>query len=158
MPKEEEYLLETPWTFWYDKKQKKPQQGYFTASYENYAHLELSGVLGCILPPKRPSSIEEMLTCICSGVVEYSAHVEAFPRGVCWLLKIRKEVHIGGSTKHLGAFTLVFADREAFESLCLGLSLAIRKLEDVVCLWNADNRNVDIQMMSSKLGNTQPRA
>ena len=34
----------------------------------------------------------------------------------------------------------------------MGLSLAIRKMEDVVCLWNADNRNVDIQMkIGSKL-------
>ncbi len=160
MPMEGEHPLETPWTFWYDKKSyKKTSTGVFYNKLRKlctFSTIEEFWAVYCHL--KRPSSIEGNVNLyLFRDGPNIVPMWEAFPRGGCWLLKIRKKsANEGGAPSILGTIwhDLVLAlIGEAFEEpTVVGLSLAIRKMEDVVCLWNADNRNVDIQMkIGSKL-------
>ena len=73
---------------------------------------------------------------------------ECFPNGGCWILKIKKKVN-SSSPSVLGKMwqDMVFATiGEIFEEPnVVGISVSIRTREDLISVWNADNRNEDIR-------------
>jgi translation initiation factor 4E len=72
---------------------------------------------------------------------------ECFPRGGCWILKIRKKRDSESSVLGKMWQDLVFAAiGEIFEEPdVVGVSLSIRSKEDFITVWNADNRNDEIR-------------
>lgn len=155
---EGEHKLQTPWTFWYDKKTIKKTD---TAAFQNKLRKlstfsTVEGFWKIYIFLKRPSLIEGNVNLyLFRDGPEIKPMWEAYPLGGCWLLKIKKKTE-GQGGGILGTIwqDLVFAMiGEAFEEpTVVGLSLAIRKAEDIVCLWNEDNRNTEIMMkIGSKL-------
>ena len=82
MPKEEEYPLETPWTFWYDKKTyKKTTTGVFYNKLRKlctFRTIEEFWAVYCHL--KRPSSIEGNVNLYLFRDGNIVPMWEAFPR------------------------------------------------------------------------------
>jgi len=137
-----QHPLETPWTFWFDKKQTK--QSTVGNYQENLRRIgtfktveEFWQMYAYLL---RPSELPK----------DSNYHVfrnelipmwESFPTGGCWILKIKKD----GSKKNprLGSMweELLFATiGEAFEEPdVVGIVLSIRNKEDLLSIWNRDN-------------------
>lgn len=72
---------------------------------------------------------------------------ECFPRGGCWILKIKKKADSGSSVLGKMWQDMVFAAiGEAFEEPdVIGISLCIRSREDLISVWHKDNRNDEIR-------------
>lgn len=68
---------------------------------------------------------------------------ESYPRGGCWILKIRKKKDSGSSV--LGKMwqeMIIAAIGESFDEPDIaGISICIRRNEDLISVWNCDNRN-----------------
>jgi translation initiation factor 4E len=72
---------------------------------------------------------------------------ECFPRGGCWILKVKKKADSGSSVLGKMWQDMVFAAiGEAFEEPdVIGISLCIRSREDLISVWHKDNRNDEIR-------------
>lgn len=143
---EGDHPLQTPWAFWYDKKQSKKTD---TAEFKGQLHklgsfdtVEGFWKLYCYL--KRPSALEQNVNLYLfrDGPNIYPMW-EAFPRGGCWILKVKKVKDSGASV--LGKMwqeMVISAIGECFEEPdVVGISVCIRKNEDLLSVWNVDNRN-----------------
>ena len=147
---ENDHPLQTAWAFWYDKKQSKKTD---TAEFRGQLHklgsfdsVEGFWKLYCYL--KRPSSLEVNVNFYLfrdgpSNIPMW----EAFPRGGCWILKVKKVKDSGASV--LGKMwqeMVIAAIGEIFEEPdVVGVSVCIRKNEDLLSVWNVDNRNEEIR-------------
>ena len=71
---------------------------------------------------------------------------EAFPRGGCWILKVKKKT-TGPSVlgKMWQDIVLALIGEQFEEPDVVGISVCIRKAEDLISVWNSDNRNEDIR-------------
>lgn len=153
---EGDHPLQTGWGFWYDVKQR-PRSGSnpTEAAGEYRSNLRkicsfnsVEGLWKVYCHLKRPSALD----------VNVNLHLfrdgpqnmpmwEAYPHGGCWILKIKKRKD--GNISVLGKMwqDLVIATvGEAFEEPdVVGISVCIRKNEDLLSVWNADNRNDEIR-------------
>lgn len=68
---------------------------------------------------------------------------ECFPHGGCWILKVKKKMDSGSSVLGKMWQDLVIATiGEVFEEPdVVGISVCIRNQEDLISVWNGDNRN-----------------
>lgn len=147
---EGDHPLQTGWAFWYDKKQSKKTD---TTEFMGQLHkigtfnsVEGFWKLYCYL--KRPSALElNMNLYLFRDMPNYAPMWEAFPRGGCWILKIRKKKD--GTASVLGKIwqdIVISTIGEQFdEPDVVGVSLSIRRNEDLISIWNADNRNEEIR-------------
>jgi translation initiation factor 4E len=145
-----DHKLQTSWCFWYDKK--TPYKQIDPVSYRS--KLIKLGSFNTVetfwkmyVHMKRPSSLE--LNVNLYLMRDGSNHAplwEVYPRGGCWILKIKKKV---SGVSVLGKMwqDIVFAAiGECFEEpTVVGISLCIRKNEDLISVWNSDSRNSDIK-------------
>lgn len=145
-----EHPLQTPWSFWYDKKQSRK-----TDSAEFYSRLTKLGSFDTVesfwkmyLYMKRPSALEPNVNLyLFRDGKDIAPMWEAFPRGGCWILKVKKRRDSGASV--LGKMwndIVIAAIGECFEEPdVVGISVCIRKTEDLISVWNVDNRNDEIR-------------
>ena len=159
--------LETPWALWYDTKlgrhRAHPNQ-FFSNLHKIGSFDTLEHFWKLYLYIKRPSSLD-----VNSNIYLFrdGAHIapmwgkliqtlylyvtdmflECFPNGGCWILKIRKRGDMEASVLGKMWQDLVFAViGEAFEEPdVVGVSVSIRAKEDLLTVWNADNRNDEIR-------------
>lgn len=143
---EGDHPLQTPWAFWYDRKQSKKTD---TAEFKGQLHklgsfdtVEGFWKLYCYL--KRPSALEVNVNFyLFRDGPNIFPMWEAFPRGGCWILKVKKVKDSGASV--LGKMwqeMVISAIGECFEEPdVVGISVCIRKNEDLLSVWNVDNRN-----------------
>jgi translation initiation factor 4E len=151
---EGDHPLQTAWAFWYDKKQRyDPNKGADTNEYKGNLHkiasfdtVESFWKLYCHL--KRPSVLDlnVNLYLFRDGPTNVPMW-EAFPRGGCWILKVKKRKDSEASV--LGKMwqeLVISAIGECFEEPdVVGVSVNIRKNEDLLSVWNVDNRNDEIR-------------
>jgi translation initiation factor 4E len=148
----DDHPLETSWSFWFDKKASYKKTDSTT---EFKSHLQKLGTfdsvegfwkLYCYL--KRPSVLEINVNLY---LFREGPNIipmwEAFPNGGCWILKIMKKKEGGPSVLGKMWQEMVFAMiGETFEEPdVVGLSVSIRKNEDLISVWNVDNRNDEIR-------------
>lgn len=143
------HLLQSAWAFWYDKKQKRSS----TAEFRNNLHKlgsfdTVESFWKVYVHMKRPSTLEVDVNLYLFRDGPNTAPMwECFPNGGCWILKIRKKRDSGASV--LGKIwqdLVIAAIGERFdEPDIVGISVSIRKLEDLISVWNADNRNDEIR-------------
>jgi translation initiation factor 4E len=149
---EGDHPLQTGWAFWYDKKQRyDPNKD--SAEYKGHLHKlgSFSSVEGfwklyCYL--KRPSVLELNVNLYLFRDGPRNIPMwEAYPRGGCWILKVKKRKDTEASV--LGKMwqeLVVSVIGEVFEEPdVVGVSVCIRKNEDLLSVWNADNRNDEIR-------------
>jgi translation initiation factor 4E len=149
---EGDHPLQTGWAFWYDKKQRyDPNKD--PTEYKGHLHkigafntVEGFWKLYCYL--KRPSTLDlnVNLYLFRDGAGNIPMW-EAYPNGGCWILKVKKRKDTDASV--LGKMwqeLVVGAIGECFEEPnVVGVSVCIRKNEDLLSVWNADNRNDEIR-------------
>jgi translation initiation factor 4E len=72
---------------------------------------------------------------------------EIWPHGGVWILKVKKRHDSGISVLGKMWQDMVFATiGETFEEPdVVGISICIRSREDLICVWNGDNRNDEIR-------------
>lgn len=150
-PVEGEHKLQTPWSFWYDKGQHQ-----HTKDAEKYrAMLIKLGSFDTVesfwkmyLHMKRPSALEHNVNLyLFRDGANIAPMWECFPHGGCWILKVKKRKDSGISVLgKLWQDLVLAAVGEAFEEPdVVGVSVCIRRNEDLLCVWNADSRNKQIQ-------------
>jgi translation initiation factor 4E len=148
--------LETAWAFWYDKKQRHtpndPVKSKMDVNeYKGQLHkiasfdtVESFWKLYCHL--KRPSTLDVNVNLYLfrdGGIPMW----EAYPHGGCWILKVkkRKDSQISVLGK-IWQDLAISAIGECFdEPTVVGVSVCIRRSEDLLSVWNADNRNDEIR-------------
>lgn len=146
-----DHPLQTGWAFWYDvkKSNKKTDTVEFRTQLQklgSFDSVESFWKLYCYI--KRPSTLENNVNLYMfrDGPTNIPMW-EAFPRGGCWILKVKKKKDLGASV--LGKMwqeLVIAAIGEAFEEPdVVGISVCIRRHEDLISVWNVDNRNDDIR-------------
>jgi translation initiation factor 4E len=146
-----EHPLQSAWAFWYDKKASYRLQD----SSEFRGRLVKLGSFDTIesfwklyLYIKRPSAVELNVNLYLFRDGEQHAPMwECYPRGGCWILKVKKRKDSGASVLGKIWQDMVFGViGEAFEEPdVVGVSVCIRRNEDLISVWNADNRNDEIR-------------
>jgi len=147
---DEEHALQTPWSFWYDKKQTK--RG---GSSEYRAGLIKLGTFDTVenfwklyLYLKRPSSLEQNVNLYMFRDGPNIAPMwECFPNGGCWILKVKKKRDSGASVLGKMWHDLVLsAVGEMFEEPdVVGVSVCIRAREDLLSVWHANKNNEEVR-------------
>jgi translation initiation factor 4E len=140
-----EHKLQCPWCFWYAKGGNFKDASEYLAAlvrvarfdtvesfWKNYVHL------------KRPSVLETgiQLSVMREGYNNVPMW-EYFPTGGCWILKIKKKRDSGTSVlgKMWQDLVLAAIGEQFEEPDVVGVSLYIRKHEDLLLVWNTDSRN-----------------
>jgi len=148
---EGDHALQTAWAFWYDKKQyKKQASDEFRASLQKIGSFDtIESFWKLFVYMRRPSKLENNVNLyLFRDGPNIAPMWEAFPNGGCWILKIKKRSP-NGPPSVLGKMwqDMVFAIiGEAFdEPDVVGISVSIRSREDLISVWNADNRNEEIR-------------
>jgi len=147
-----EHALQTGWCFWYDTKLSKH------ADVNEYkSHLHNLGAFYTIedfwryyVHLKRPSALDVNTNLYLFRHGENMVPMwESFPKGGCWILKIRKKTGTGPSVLgKLWQDLVLAAVGEAFaEPDVVGVAMSIRMKEDLLQVWNADNTNPSIRFM-----------
>lgn len=153
---EGDHPLQTAWAFWYDQKLRpKVTAGASDAVTEYRSNLHklcvfdsVEGLWKLYCHLKRPSSLDLNVNMYFfrdgpSNIPMW----EAYPHGGCWILKVKKRKD--GQVSVLGKMwqdLVIAAVGEAFEEPdVVGISVCIRRNEDLLSVWNADNRNPDIR-------------
>jgi translation initiation factor 4E len=131
-----EHTLQTPWSFWYDKKQAR-RSADKADSAEYLSRLVKLGSFDTVesfwkmyLYMKRPSAMEVNVNLYLFRDGKNIAPMwEAFPRGGCWILKIKKKKEGGASVLGKMWNDLVIATTgECFEEPdVVGISVCLRK-------------------------------
>jgi translation initiation factor 4E len=97
---------------------------------------------------KRPSALESNVNLyLFRDAPDVAPMWECFPKGGCWILKIKKKRDSGASVLGKMWQDMVFsAIGECFEEPdVVGISVHIRSREDLISVWNRDNTNEDIR-------------
>jgi translation initiation factor 4E len=147
---EGDHPLQTGWTVWYDRKQsKKTDTQEFKTQLQKIASFDsVEGFWKLYCHLKRPSVLENNMNFHLFREGPSNIPMwEAYPRGGCWILKVKKKKESGSSV--LGKMwqdMVLAAVGEAFEEPdVVGISLCIRRNEDLMSVWNVDNRNDEIR-------------
>jgi translation initiation factor 4E len=137
-----EHKLETPWTFYTDKKTPPAQQA-TQKTYEKQRNLVKLGTFNTLegfwrhyaflsQPSELPKDHNIYLM-----RNQFVPAWETFPNGGSWCIKVRKH---NGIINRLWEETLFASIGELFaEPDVVGVSIATRAKEDVVQVWNKDN-------------------
>lgn len=145
-----EHALQTGWCFWYDKKE--PYNKVDPITYRSkliklgsFDTIEQFWKLYCHI--KRPSLLDLNVNLYLFRDGNHAPLWEAYPRGGCWILKIKKKTDVGASVLgNMWQDIVLAAIGEAFEEPdVVGISVCIRKNEDMLSVWNSDSRNTDIK-------------
>jgi len=144
-----EHPLQTPFSFWYDKKiAKKTETWEFKGKLKKLTTFNsVEGFWKAYLYLKRPSALEGNVNLyLFRDGPTICPMWEAFPRGGCWILKVKKKT-TGPSVlgKMWQDIVLAFIGEQFGEPDVVGISVCIRKAEDLISVWNTDNRNEDIR-------------
>ena len=145
-----DHALQTAWTFWYDKKQsKKTDTTEFRGQLQKIASFDtVEGFWKLYCHLKRPSVLENNMNFHLFREGPGNAPMwEAYPRGGCWILKIKKKKDSGASVlgKMWQDIVLAAVGENFEEPDVVGISLCIRRNEDLLSVWNVDNRNDEIR-------------
>lgn len=143
-----EHPLSTSWCFWYDKKMpKRIDAGTYQLNLQQVATFStVEGFWRHYLHVKRPSQLgRDVNLYLFRNQPNCTPMWEAFPKGGCWILKVKKKANVLGKMWQ----DLVFAAiGEAFkETNVVGIAMAIRSKEDMISVWNADNTNEEVRFM-----------
>lgn len=146
------HALQTPWAFWYDKKQGKHQHTN-GIDYANNLHKlgsfsTLEEFWSMYVYLKRPSALAVNANIyLFRDGTNLAPMWECFPNGGSWILKIRKKRDSEASVLGKMWHDLVLATiGEMFEEPdVVGASVNIRSKEDLLTVWNGDNRNDEIR-------------
>lgn len=157
-----DHPLQSSWAFWYDKKQRFNISTYDADIFRNRlvklaTFDSIESFWKVYLYLKRPSSLDLNVNLYLFRDGPHHAPMwEAYPRGGCWILKVKKRKDSGASVLGKMWQDLVFAAiGEAFEEPdVVGISVCIRKEQDLLSIWNADNRNDEIRF---KIGESMKR-
>eukprot|EP01036_Dinobryon_divergens_P057857 gene57857-77206_t len=128
---EGDHSLQTSWAFWYDKKQHRKQQSdEFRASLHKLGSFDtVESFWKMFVYLKRPSKLENNVNLyLFRDGPNIAPMWECFPSGKMWQ-------------------DMVFATiGDLFEEPdVVGVSVSIRSREDLISVWNADNRNEEIR-------------
>jgi len=143
------HLLESSWTFWYDKKQANKKPG--NSNYEdNLVQLGSFNTLeefwNLYTHLKRPTELSKE----CNYQMFRAGMKpmwESFPKGGCFIKKVRKA---DPSLNRMWEELLFATIGEAFEDPdVVGVVLSTRPKEDILSIWNMDHQN---QGLRSKIG------
>mmetsp|Transcript_3605 Transcript_3605/g.5593 ORF Transcript_3605/g.5593 Transcript_3605/m.5593 type:complete len:237 (-) Transcript_3605:165-875(-) len=146
-----EHPLQTDWAFWYDKKQNKKVAG----ASEYRASLVKLGSFNTVesfwklyLYLKRPSVLDVNVNLyLFRDGPDIAPMWECFPKGGCWILKVKKKLDTGASVLGKMWHDMVLSTiGELFEEPdVVGISVHIRSREDLISVWNKDNTNDDVR-------------
>ncbi len=151
-----DHLLQSGWCFWYDKRQKPSafaNANATTVEYRNRLHkigafdtIEGFWKLYCHL--KRPSQLDQNVNLyLFRDGPQIAPMWEAFPKGGFWILKIKKKrdsgVNILGKMWQDLVLSLIGENFE--DPSVVGISISIRKSEDLISVWISDSRNEDVR-------------
>lgn len=150
-----EHQLQTAWAFWYDKKQRytDPSKKVDIQEYKGHLHkiasfdtVESFWKMYCHM--KRPSTLDLNVNLYLFRDGPGNIPMwEAYPHGGCWILKVKKKKD--SSFSLLGKMwqdLVIGAIGECFgEPTVVGVSVCIRRSEDLLSVWNSDNRNDEIR-------------
>mmetsp|Transcript_19870 Transcript_19870/g.33434 ORF Transcript_19870/g.33434 Transcript_19870/m.33434 type:complete len:244 (-) Transcript_19870:1193-1924(-) len=147
---DEHHRLQTPWSFWYDKKQsyqKKAVAAEYRNSLQKLASFDtVESFWKVYLYLKRPSALDLNVNLyLFRDGPNIAPMWECFPNGGCWILKVKKKKDSGASVLGKMWQDMVFSTiGELFEEPnVVGISVHIRSREDLISVWNRDNTNED---------------
>jgi len=148
------HALQTPFAFWYDRKINKKTG---TAMYMD--KMQLLGKFSTIedfwtlyIHLKRPSMLDNNINLYLFRYDEAKSETqntpawETYPRGGIWILKIKKKERGPSVLGKMWQDMVLAIVGEMFEEpSVVGISVCIRKAEDLISVWNSDNRNEEIR-------------
>eukprot|EP00928_Gymnodinium_smaydae_P065577 TRINITY_DN48693_c0_g1_i1.p1 TRINITY_DN48693_c0_g1~~TRINITY_DN48693_c0_g1_i1.p1 ORF type:complete len:359 (+),score=72.98 TRINITY_DN48693_c0_g1_i1:149-1225(+) len=137
----DESLLETPWTFWYDKKttDKKESDQYMEGLRQLGSFGTIEGFYRHYTFLLRPSELprDHNVLLFRKG---YKPMWEEFPEGGCWIVRIKRKSQ--SYVNHMWENLLLACIGEAFEMPdVVGCVLSTRVKDDVLSVWNLSNRD-----------------
>uniref|UniRef100_A0A6V1NUK3 Uncharacterized protein n=1 Tax=Heterosigma akashiwo TaxID=2829 RepID=A0A6V1NUK3_HETAK len=148
---EGEHALQTGWCFWYDKKlQKNADLNEYKSHLHNLgAFHTVEGFWRYYVHLKRPAALEVNTNLhLFRHGEQYVPMWEAFPKGGCWILKLRKTPSGPSVLSKLWHDLVLAVIGEAFaEPDVVGIGLSVRAREDLLSVWNGDNTNNDVRFL-----------
>ena len=137
------HKLETPWSMWYDRKLPKGQGGNFEDNLKLLGTFDtVEGFLNVYRRMQGPHEFARDVNCHCFRHT-LKPMWETFPNGGCWLVKIDKR---DPNLPRMWESLLMAAVGEMFgEPDLVGVELSRRTKENVLAIWNADNRNTGVR-------------
>jgi translation initiation factor 4E len=141
--------LESSWAIWYDKKSSaKTSTAEFRQRLQKVSSFDsIEGFWKIYLYLKRPSQLENNINLYLFRDHCPAPMWESYPRGGCWILKVKKKTSGASVLGKLWQDLLLALIGEQFEEPdVVGISISIRTNEDLITVWNADNRNEEIKM------------
>lgn len=144
-----EHRLQTPWTFWFAKGSNfKDATEYRNALNELGTFDTIESFWKLYVHLKRPSVLEVgvQLSLMRAGTNNVPMW-EYFPTGGCWILKIKKKRDSGASVlgKMWQDLVLAAIGEQFEEPDVAGISVYIRRNEDLLLVWNTDSRNDNVR-------------
>jgi translation initiation factor 4E len=140
-----DHPLETPWTFYFDKKLAKATID-FHDFQQNLHKLGSFNTIEGFWRMYCHLSSPELIPKDCDLFLFRSSYVpawESFPNGGCWIIKVRKR---NGVINRLWEELLFASVGEQFDEPDLvGIELSTRGREDMLSVWNRDNTNTNIR-------------
>jgi len=140
-----EHKLQGQWAFWFAKGSNfKDATDYLNSLSKLGSFSTVESFWKLYVHLKRPSVLENGIQLSMMRDTPHNIPMwEYFPNGGCWILKIKKKRDGGVSV--LGKMwqdLVVGTIGEQFEEPDVqGISLYIRKTEDLLIVWNSDSRN-----------------
>ena len=143
--------LDSGWALWYDKKgASKTSTQEFRQKLQKLGSFDsIEGFWRLYLHVKRPSQLENNVNLYLFRDNQLPPMWESYPRGGCWILKVKKKTLAGGPSvlgKLWQDMVLALVGEQFEEPDVVGISICIRTNEDLISVWNADNRNEEIKM------------
>lgn len=142
------FSLYTPPTYPSQKIAKKTDTSEFKGKLKKLTTFNtVEGFWRAYLYLKRPSALEGNVNLyLFREGPSVCPMWEAFPRGGCWILKVKKKT-TGPSVlgKMWQDIVLALIGEQFDEPDVVGISVCIRKAEDLISVWNSDNRNEEIR-------------
>ena len=143
VPGPSENVLETCWTFWYDKRTKDPNSnqswGDHLKKINSFVTVEQFWRIYTHL--KRPSQLEKDENIYCFRGLNKPMW-ETWPNGGVWLRKLKRSEDNGWLLDKRWELLILAAIGEAFENPdVVGIALSARQKEDIIALWNRDQRH-----------------
>lgn len=141
--------LQCSWTIWYDKKDsKKTSTIEFRQKLQKICSFDsIESFWQIYLYLKRPSQLENNINLYLFREYAPAPMWESYPWGGCWILKVKKKTTGASVLGKLWQDLLLGLLGEQFEEPdVVGISICIRKNEDLISVWNMDNRNDEIRM------------
>lgn len=140
----DEALLETPWTFWYDKKtsDKKESDQYMEGLRQLGTFGTIEGFYKHYTYLLRPSELprDHNVWLFRKG---YKPMWEEFPEGGCWIVRIKKKVSQSYVNRMWENLLLACIGEEFEMPDVVGCVLSTRIKDDVLSIWNLSNHDTN---------------